>query len=795
MDNDVLQQPYLTQIRTATNLSFASSHCSLEDLSSEDFYELCKARLKVSKKNAAIMLKLKGNITIPELSFYDSNEFEEQAQKKLQELRKAREIENERWTAPIIEKQDLLSTFVFFLVKEKHLQIMIPDYEVVACKEIFNKPSCHEACFGLARLYGYEGKFYQALEYLNMALSYKNDIIYKVWQSIFTVKITKQTETETVQAKSLFSSLLCCNPTKRSSSVINLLQGCLESSETLWGYMELSLKGFSDLDLPEHYASRIKSLDPYMGYLSWSEVYFRRNEWQKSLDILKQLISNYNYRPEAYIKLWYHYYYNVKDYEQADGIISEALLSVGSLEYHNYYILFCVFSAKTHFKLKRTKHCLYLLQRKYLENPTYSYFLYMYGKYCTKSNDYMYNGTAIGALYECIRLCDISRYAKIYYWLTKAYIQARQYIEAFYTAKLALQYIGSSSSAKSLELRKWMLKMQSNISKIEDVERILDSDFDSEAFRICKKFCNDAKDIHKFTADIIHAKMLWKTGRHEEALKKLYAVSGISTVKMNAYFLLLKYLGEQNNFKCMKTIGCEMVIKCKNPQVPANVWVKANLLYAKILVKNDKPGKAILILKLLAKVLPPIPFANINYTKILQRAQNLQDLTSAHLKSLHSCNTYNYSTYKNSYIERCIDPREFSHGLIGEEGAPMPIATEVKIKERGGERRVSEQFSQFKVYSKKITYNDRDIETEEKKENIYEAFLVPPREFKLLTVCSDFTFLYKIAKIAYFYNVSHHDGICAIYDYIELLKFERDNEKRNKMMEKAEKIKRQFNAN
>lgn len=731
-------------------------------------------------------------MTIPELSFYDSNELEAQAQNKLQEIRKTREIENERWITPIIEKQDPLNTFVFFLVREKHLHIMIPDYEVAACKEIFNNPCCHEACFGLARLYGYEGKFHQALEYLSMALSYKNDIIYKIWQSIFTVKITKHIETETIQAKSLFSSLLCCNPIKNHSGVINLLQGCLESCETLWGYMELSLKGFSDLDLPEYYASQIKSLDPYLGYLAWSEVYFRRNEWQKSLEILKKLISTFNYRPEAYIKLWYHYYYSVKDYEQADGVICEALLTVTSSEYHNYYILFCFFSAKTHFKLKRIKHCLYLIQRKYLENPTYSYFLYMYGKYCTKSNDYIYNGAAIGSLHECVRLCDISRYGKIYYWLTKAYIQARQYIEAFYRAKLALQYLGSSSNTKALELRRWMQKIQTGISRIEEIEKILASDFDSEAYRICKKFCDEAKDIHKPTADIIHAKMLWKTGRHEEALKKLYSVSGISTVKMNTHFLLLKFLEEQKSFKCMKTIGCEMVIKCKNPQVPANIWVKANLIYSKILVKNDKPGKAILILKLLAKVLPPMPFANINYTKLLQRAQNLQDLTSAHLKTLQSCNTYNYSSYKNSYLERSIDPREFSQGLIGEEGAPMPFVTEEKIKERGSERRVSEQFRQFKIYSKKITFNDRDIETEEKKENIYEAFLVPPREFKLLTVCSDFTFLYKIAKIAFVYNVSHHDGICAIYDYIELIKFERDNEKKIKMMEKADKLKSQL---
>jgi hypothetical protein len=59
MDNDDLHQPDPAQIGPSTNISFGGSLCSLGDLSSEEFYELCKTRLKVSKRNAAIMLKLK----------------------------------------------------------------------------------------------------------------------------------------------------------------------------------------------------------------------------------------------------------------------------------------------------------------------------------------------------------------------------------------------------------------------------------------------------------------------------------------------------------------------------------------------------------------------------------------------------------------------------------------------------------------------------------------------------------------------------------------------------------------
>ena len=57
---------------------------------------------------------------------------------------------------------------------------MIPDLEIFTCKEIFLKSSSHESLFGLARLYCFEGKFFQALEPPNKALSIKDDKIYRL---------------------------------------------------------------------------------------------------------------------------------------------------------------------------------------------------------------------------------------------------------------------------------------------------------------------------------------------------------------------------------------------------------------------------------------------------------------------------------------------------------------------------------------------------------------------------------------------------------------------------------------
>jgi tetratricopeptide (TPR) repeat protein len=681
-------------------------------------------------------------------------------------------------------KFDLGSSLVFFIVKASHLHSMIPDHEIFACKEIFVNSACHESYFGLARLLAYQAQFEAAVEYLKLAFDNCPDPLYKQWLNSLNVKVSRCTENETVGTKSFFSRILCMGIIRNRTVEVDLN---LKTVENFWAIMELSFK-VDFLEVPEFYATKIIEIDKFYGYLAWSEVFFFRNDWQKGLDILKQLVLSHSKRPEGYIRLWYHYFYNVKDFDQAECIISEAFLLINSSDYHEYYILFNCFLAKTLFKLKRTSECLSCLQKKFIENPTYPVFLFLYGKYCVKSDDYNFNGTAIGALQECTRLCDPSRLGLIYYWLSKGYMQGRQHIEAYETVKQALACLSPSYTRKMNELRSWILDIQPSIEKVEKVEKILAGNLNAEGYKLCKSLCSQVKDLHKITVDVLLAKMLWKTGRHDEALKKLYAVSGISTVKMNAHFLLLEYLGMQNNLRCMKTVACEMVAKCKNYQVPAHVWVRVNHLYAKIMVKNNKPGKAILILKLIAKVLPPIPFASIQYTKFLQRAKDLQELANAHINCGESLNTYNFSSYKNSFIDSTFEVRDLSYKLIAEEAAAFP-GMSLKFASRRSQRIVTERVSDTKVYCKKKTQDEKVIENEDRKE--YSA-ISSGKEINFLSVCSDPLFLYKIGKIAVKHNVMLHDGVCAIKDFIELLKFEKDRAKAFASAQKAEKIYREI---
>ena len=53
-----------------------------------------------------------------------------------------------------------------------------------------------------------------------------------------------------------------------------------------------------------------------------------------------------------------------------------------------------------------------------------------------------------------------------------------------------------------------MLDIQPSIQKIEEVENILLNDLDDIGYKRCKDLCDELKDLHKLTVDVLYAKML-----------------------------------------------------------------------------------------------------------------------------------------------------------------------------------------------------------------------------------------------------------------------------------------------
>lgn len=667
-----------------------------------------------------------------------------------------------------------------FILPDNHLKYLIPDFEKTCCRESFQSNLCHESMFGLGRLWALDGKFYTALEYFKRAGNMKNDEAYKLWLGLVKVKIGKEVETELVNLN-FFQRLWCCSSVRKRNGTLSEMEILRPSIESYWAMLEIALKGFSESEKPEFYASRIRENNEYYGYLAWAEIYFRRNDHKNFNFLISELIKKQGNKPEAYVKQWKFAYYTLKDYTFAEDIVTEAMLRISPENNFQYYIIFCIYASKVYFKQQRFKECFGFLQRKFIEHPTYPVLLYQFGKFSIKSEDFRYNGAALTALQESVRLCDETRRGGIFYWLSKAFMLARLHDDAYKTALKALDHLDKRKLKKLAELKLFVKELKPSMTQIETLQKLLNSDFQMENFEKCKKLCKDIQNFHKMTADVLYAKILWKIDRKEESLKKLYSVCGISTVKMTGYFLLIECLSEQNNLKCLKTVGSEMVAKCLNPQVPSFIWVKANILYSKILIKLKKPGKAILLLKTLAKLLPPFPFVDIHYTKALQRANSIHELTEAHLKVFQSYNAYNFTNYKNSFVDTFTNCRDFSKKLIEEEDQQVGVNLFTQ-------RRQSRVSTERSFYNKKVSFDLSMDEKSSKKLNLPELKVNDNSDIMFFSICSKVKFLYKIAKIAWKNNCCITDGICSISDYIELLKFEKPKEKAERCRGKALKL-------
>lgn len=692
--------------------------------------------------------------------------------KALDERRQQRLTECESTNFQTV-KSDPHSLLIFFLLRAKDLKKCIPDYEFTTCKAYFflvikANPKCHEGYFGLGRLLSYESKFKEALKYVNIAISIKNDPFYVLWSVVIAVKCN-----QIPRLPGNLSPFLCCLSKSQNTKEILLqrLESLPITIESLWCYMELARNGIQE-EAAEYYATCIKDIDPYLGYLAWSEI-FVNVSWEKAIGIMKELVKQYPNRPEAYVKLWSYYYYEVQNFEQAEDIAAEAFLRVTDSETTDYYVIFCLACSKSYFKTGKVTSALQLLQKKFIENSQYPLFLYQYGRLCCKSEDFVYNGSAISALKECLRLCDSSKLGQIHYWLSKAYMQNRYCLEAYKHCEKGLKYL-NSTSLKSRQLQNWINDNQVYILEIRSTIEKLSKELSGKALVNCLETCKKIKNFHKLCSSVLLAKLMWKIGHKAEAIEKLSYISDMSTVKMMGYFELLKCFREINEWGLYEKTAARMVHKCKNPQVPTGIWVKANVLYAKSLIANNKPCKAILVLKCISKLFTPMPYANIEYTRTLQKANNIIQLLDPY--------TNNYALY-DSYKGSFTNIKETPVKKYEEDDAPVPQTKNFKGRRPG--RKLTEGIQCFSKFSLEINEKNDD-EIDDRADFVSQS--IEANQFIGISVCSNPKFLYILAKVAARSKTGIDDGICAILDYLELLKFEKNMEKAARLQKKAEEI-------
>lgn len=89
---------------------------------------------------------------------------------------------------------------------------MIPEIELSRCKTRFTNmlarlPNCHEAHFGLGKIYSHEHKYEKALYHFKEALTYApNDGTYKLWYGVLYLFTSTSTEGNAKTTKTILES-------------------------------------------------------------------------------------------------------------------------------------------------------------------------------------------------------------------------------------------------------------------------------------------------------------------------------------------------------------------------------------------------------------------------------------------------------------------------------------------------------------------------------------------------------------------------------------------------------------
>ncbi|CAG9330030.1 unnamed protein product [Blepharisma stoltei] len=765
----------------------------INNVPNKDFYSECLSKIRISTKNTSSVLQQEKQVKSKDpfnIATFDKEEsIDDVIQKQLDNI----EVKNRRRSTlnnnrpkpppPLISQKNIFepgSCFSWFVIKGKCIRDIIPDYELFHCRAIFNNllksnQACYEAIFGLAKLLAHESKYDESIQLVKDALKLKpNDQLFQTWYAFLQMKNARKTKSEALKNKALFESLLRNYPNE---------------IELLWGLMELSLSGLLahrvEIEVPQHYATKIKDIDNYYGYLAWSAIFSSEGKEQKSLDIIKELARLNPTKPEAHLFLWDYYYHKIQDYSAAEDVSTEAFLKI--TEYECYNVLSCIKYAKSLFKNGKYRNCFELLQQKFLEHPTYTVFLYQYGKLCTKSEDYSFNGSAIGALQECLRICDKGRYGVIHYWLAKAFLLGRHPIDAYYSMESALECLELSEQKKIDEMNHEMKNFKEQIEALESVENFLKGRIITiEGIERYKLLSKKVKDLHRFSGDILLAKILWAEGHQEEALSVLTKTAAASGGRLAAYFQLYEYLWINKDYNTLKQLCKDMIKKCKNHQIPTKEWMKAHILYSKVLVKNSNPAKAILLLKCLAKVFPPLPFSSVQYTKHLQKATSIKDLQdlsniqkegpsneiSEYLESLTKSESPRPLRERRLLTDQAMD--EENEEKAGEE-IELPI---VEVNERRSFSLRTRNIKKFNSLSIMTEFEDEEMEmilnNKGNIKNLNAPLPTGEGAYVGFSICSEPTFLYKIGKIAASFGVMIEDGLFAIHDYILLLVYERD---------------------
>lgn len=735
-----------------------------------NFNHSSRSLIKISDRNSIIQSKLKAD---DRASIFPET-FEHLVEKGLESARKRITLTpGPSILIPQVKKSLISgnSPFMWYILKGKSSRNVIPDYELTYCRQVYQKmlksqpkPELH---FGYAKICFHDENLQESFYHFSEALKYSGDQLFKQWFSFIALKEF-------------------CNNSEEAQNMLRRLELFLneaKSIENYWALMVLSLKDFLksriEIELPHYFATQIKTIDAYYGYLAFAEIFLRESNITRALRVLNELVEHNPTRPEAYAMLWEILYKTQPSLEAAQDLMTRAFVRVTESEYDSYILIFSINLAKVYSKLSRFNYAFELLQEKFVQHPQFTVYLYHYGRLCLKASDPLFVSSGIGALVECLRICDQKRYGKIYYWLGRAYLIKGDVLEAYENFSVSLEKLSISSNNKAVYIRDKMKELKHQVTNAENIMKA----FAKREFARVIAEAGSASEFYQIR--IIKAESLWQNGQKEEAVQYLNDALKDKPDSLDLLFALSRYLKKMKKFEILNKI-CKKIIKlARNTQVITTYWMASHVWYARCKSALHRPDKALPLLQCLAKVYPPLPQYEVPYTKYLISSKSPDDFLSAASRS------QKYRIYET--IENSATVLNTLDTSFDEQG-PQKTLSRREFTNKCLEDSVDEcsfEVSNLMVPEKFIlSHKSFDVTLSRMSDrgllSLAQGMLpTGNRVFVGFSVSSEISFLYHIGKICMDHDCNFDDGLCAIQDFITLTDIEKNSAVRERAKAKG----------
>eukprot|EP00347_Sterkiella_histriomuscorum_P002786 403366804 len=568
------------------------------------------------------------------------------------------------------ENPNLLEDNILFLVligKKNLHTYLISDQEASRCRFMYknllnkSKGDCHEAFFGLAKIYFHLNKLDVAYDCILKAIQQRkqDDWVYLLWEGFILYYLISFSQLKVVSNEIYQVQKWLRESDRCLTKVLKLKKDSIAAmflllKLSLWSQKYVKKYKYSLARHPKDYALKLKKQSDYYGYLAWAEVYIsQREKRQLGIQVLEDLIKDFSHSPQAYLRLWNIYSINqqhAKSLELAEKlyIFGTGYAENGLANSHSKDItifrssLITLLFAKSLFLNREYLRCYELLQNEFMAFPQFFSILYAYAKYVIRADEqcqFNYLGSAVGALEECLRSQVKERHPKLYLYLGKAYLKMNQPLRVYENWMKYLQ----CASKKQTEKRKMVKEQLKYFESFAELIAKIDGITISQIKSMEKQKLNIIDlDGHKFLEQIERQELLDQPTKLLTKAK-IYAYllkdqkKAVETYEklitdyvhfLDGYISYWNYLKRNKNYHESLRIAQLAMKASESTKVPTSLWVLSRMNMSKSYLIDRQIKKSIEVLKEICYILPPFPMCELNFVETVLEHQQDQDSAS-----------------------------------------------------------------------------------------------------------------------------------------------------------------------